>query len=393
MADATHYLDDEPEAGFALTPGFYVSGVAHAGLLVWLLAGWGLSQEPLPFETIDVSVVSSAEYAALVNRGNPEIDPIEPVALTAPEVETLPEVTPEEPVVPVQQEAAPEVPVDEVPPEALEPVPVPEEVTDEVVVLEPPSIPAAPEVPDQPIEDEAQEEAAPRVAAEAAPLPPLNTDVAPQVQLESTPEAETAEVVEEETEATAPEQAATEIVTEAEEPSAAPLTSLRPAARPARPAPAVEVETPAEPGVAAETPVEDTTLDDLLADVAAEQPAEVPAQEVAGESGPPMTAGQMDAFGRAITPCWLVDPGSISATITVTVSFQLGQDRRVVGSVVELVSNTPGEPAAVRAAFEKARVAVLNCQRQGGGFPLDEAQFEQWRNVEMTFNPSEMRIR
>jgi len=75
------------------------------------------------------------------------------------------------------------------------------------------------------------------------------------------------------------------------------------------------------------------------------------------------------------------------------VSFQLGEDRRVVGSVVELVSNSPGDPAAVRAAFDRARTAVLNCQRQNGGFPLDAAQFEQWRNVEMTFNPESMRIR
>ena len=400
MADATHYLDDLPQEGLRLTAGTYVSGGAHVGLLAWLLSGWGLSQEPLPFETVDVSVVSSAEYAALVNRGNPNIEPVEPISLAAPEIESAPEVTPEQPVAQATPEARPTVPEDEVPPEALAPVPQPEQIIDSAPILEAPAIPEAPAVPDAPVTDAPpQAQAAPRVAPQAAPAPPLNADVAPQVQQEVAPQAEapeTAEVVEEVTEETAPEEAATEIVTEAEVPSAAPEASVRPPSRPSRPAPVEEA--PAETEVATQEPApEDTTLDDLLADVAAETPADVapaqeaPAQEAAGDPGPPLTGGERDAFRVAVQGCWVVDTGSQAASVTVTVAFSLGRDGRVEGNAVNLVSNSDGTGAAVTAAYDAARRAVLRCQ--GGGFELPAEKYEQWRNVEMTFNPSEMRIR
>lgn len=389
MVDAT-YIDDLPEPGFALTPGLVVSGIGHVGLLTWLVIGWGLNQEPLPFETMDVSVVSSAEYAALVNRGNPQVDPADPVALTQPETDVPPQVTQEQPVTQSVPDAPPAVPADEVPPQALEPVPPPAQIEDTVPVLEAPTLPAPPVVPDAPAaEDPPQAEVAPRVAPEAAPAPPLNADVAPQVQQDSAPTAQEAEVVEDTQEATAPEQAAAEIVTEAERPSGAVATAVRPPARPVRAAVA-EVEPDPEPAPTDAAP-QDTTLDDLLADVAAEPAPQPAAQETAGDPGPPMTGGERDAFRVAVQGCWVVDVGSQAASVTVTIAFSLGRDGRVVGSQVEMVSNSGGSNAAVTAAFDAARRAVLRCQSTG--FPLPAEKYEQWRNVEMTFNPTEMRIR
>ena len=31
------------------SPGTYISAVGHAGLVAWLILGWGLSSDPLPF--------------------------------------------------------------------------------------------------------------------------------------------------------------------------------------------------------------------------------------------------------------------------------------------------------------------------------------------------------
>ena len=50
-----------------------------------------------------------------------------------------------------------------------------------------------------------------------------------------------------------------------------------------------------------------------------------------------------------------------------------------------------GRRAAAKQAYEAARRAILRCQ--GEGFPLPPEKYEQWRVVEMTFNPSEMVIR
>ncbi len=50
-----------------------------------------------------------------------------------------------------------------------------------------------------------------------------------------------------------------------------------------------------------------------------------------------------------------------------------------------------GSDAVVGSAFEAARRAIL--RRQSDGFPLPPEKFEQWRLVEMSFDPSRMAIR
>jgi hypothetical protein len=50
-----------------------------------------------------------------------------------------------------------------------------------------------------------------------------------------------------------------------------------------------------------------------------------------------------------------------------------------------------GPDAAARQAFEAARRAVLRCG--ASGFKLPPEKYEQWRNIEMVFNPESMRIK
>ena len=50
-----------------------------------------------------------------------------------------------------------------------------------------------------------------------------------------------------------------------------------------------------------------------------------------------------------------------------------------------------GSPEARQKAFEVARRAVQRCL--ANGHPMPAEKFESWRQLEITFNPEEMRVR
>jgi len=189
----------------------------------------------------------------------------------------------------------------------------------------------------------------------------------------------------EEVEETAPPATATEIVTEADQPSGAVETSLRPTARPSRPAP---VEEPQETETAAAEPEETgTSVEDVLAGVVAEDSAAQPDIP----QGPPMTGSEREGFRVAVNGCWNVDPGSVAATVTVVVGFSLTQEGKVDGNQVRLLSSQ-GDSSAVDVAYQAARRAILRCQGSGG-YDLPANKYGQWKDVEITFDPSGMRLR
>jgi hypothetical protein len=107
-------------------------------------------------------------------------------------------------------------------------------------------------------------------------------------------------------------------------------------------------------------------------------------------SGPPLTGGEEDGFRRAVSSCWVVDNGAQWASVTVTVGFSMTQEGKVSGDV-ELLNFTGGDQATARAAFEAARRAILRCQ--SSGYPLPADKYEHWKDVELTFDPSTMRLR
>ena len=381
--------------------GSTISGIGHVALIGWLLLGWGLSHDPIPFEVTEVSVVSGEEYAQIVAVTTPDAQtdtapaPDMPLAEEAPPAPLTEDVAP----TPVAPEPAPPAPAEDSPPPlAPDPVPAPAEVTDVVPDLAPQPLETAPPQPDLDVGLRPIPRPADRVAPQAVEAPPPDTAVADVVQQEVAPEAEEpAEVVEEEQQAAAPEEAADQIVTEADEPASAPLTALRPQSRPVRTAAAepetqTEAEAPsvAEPDAPTSDPVADAVAA-ALADVAA---SEAPASEAAGNPGPPMTGSERDAFRVSVENCWNVDTGSEASRVIISVGFELGRDGKVAGDI-RLISNSDGPPAAVSAAFETARRAILRCQTANGanGFPLPPEKFEQWREVVMNFDPQAMTIR
>jgi len=70
------------------TTGTYISAVGHVGLIGWLLLGWGLSADPLEFDTMTVTAVSGDEFEALTNATRtPDPGEAEPDAPVQPEID------------------------------------------------------------------------------------------------------------------------------------------------------------------------------------------------------------------------------------------------------------------------------------------------------------------
>lgn len=315
--------------------GLYISGIAHGALILWLLFGGLFTPQPEDdlLQVSQVSILSEAEFDALTN--------------SAAEPESVaPEVSPAAPSRPVPPELAPEP----------EPAPLVQE--------------TAPTDID-------------RVAPEVAPEPAPEAEIAPVVQEEVTADEFGAET-QPESQATAPEAATTEIVTEATEfADLAPAVSLRPRARPNRPAPTSEPEPISTP-----EPAVSETINDAIAE-ALTNPTRTPESV---PSGPPLSRGELRGLQVSVGSCWNV--GSLSSEAmqtTVVVGVTLSPEAKPEIASIHMVSFTGGSEVAARRAYETARRAIIRCG--SGGYNLPSEKYEHWREIEMTFNPENMRIK
>lgn len=379
--------------------GYAISAAGHAGLILWAVLGGAFRPEPMPFEVADVSVVSEEEYAALVapERGPETGEEIDAPAPPEPEQSANPP-PPPEPEPPAERPAPPE---SSAPAEAPDPAPAPPEpgppaqaeMPDEAPELDAPVEPAAPELPDRSARP--QPRPAPRVAPEAAPPPPPEAEIAPEREQIAEPAPDAPPEPEPEPEETAPEEAAEEIVTEADEPSGAPSPSVRPRSRPtdlaaARPEPEdrAEDEEEADTPEAPSQPARDNrqAVTDALAEALGDAGSET---EPAG--GPELNDSEIAGLIGAISREWSVDIGSRSADVTVVLEIELTEEGRLA-STPRLVSADSEDSAAVEAAMRRARSALIAVSRDGG-FALPAEKYEDWRRIEITFNPENMRLR
>lgn len=367
--------------------GHYISGAGHLALLGWLAFGDVFAAEPLPFEATDVSVISGAQYEALLAAAQPPQSVTEIAQPANPEADTgAPEVSSEVDAEPdLQQPQTAVTPDAEIPPDVSEiaPLPPPSDVSDQAPVLDQPSADIVVDVPD--VSDTPVPEAVDRVAPEAVAQPDPEALPDPVEQEAVAPDS-TGETTQEPAEATAPEAAATEIVTEAERPSAAPERSLRPPARrpeppqtAAAPAPTPQPETPA--------PSTDDAVNSALAEALGGGNDNTPVPQ-----GPPLSAGEKESLRVAVSSCWNVGSLSTDAlATTVVVTVSMAQDGKPVVPSIAMASYTGGSEAAARQAFEAARRAIIRCGARG--FELPAEKYGQWREIEMTFNPERMRVK
>jgi hypothetical protein len=368
-----------------LTTGWYISGAAHLALILFLMLGGLFTRDRFPeMQVAEVSVVTEEEYAALVLRAPaPEINdaipspqPPDPDA-AAPEMPTTdaaPAVARPEPAeTPPEPEAAPEAP-ELVVPDA--------DVTTEAPVIAPPTVEDGNTVAPQ-----STPAPAPRVAPDPTPAPPVEAETAPEVVEQTTPDPVPDAPVVEEREQAAPEAATTRIITEADTPDElAPVESIRPRSRPPRPVRTAEpAPEPQEQRPAAQENAVEDAVAAALAD--ANRPA-----AAATPSGPPMTDGEKDALRIAVQQCWNV--GSLSTDAlrtTVVVAVSMSRDGRPDTGSIRMLSFEGGSQAAAQQAYEAARRAIIRCG--ANGFALPPEKYDQWRDIEMVFNPERMRIR
>ncbi|MEM9248361.1 MAG: hypothetical protein AAGB05_06645 [Pseudomonadota bacterium] len=349
----TGVTGDGMELGTALK----ISAGAHGALMVWALAaGWFSSDFDDAMEVTEVTLISGEAFAARVEQSGGGT----PAAPGAP----LPPVVEPDPVVsdPAEPVPAPEVPF----------------ATDARELAETPGDTPTP---------------APRVAPRPADRPEPDVRVAPEV-VEAAEPVEAQDVVDaaEVPEPTAPEAATTRIVTEATETGGADVIALaptatpRPRVRPDRPEPTVEAPEPEPQPEPEEAPdVMEAAVASALADVLSG------GGDPVADPGPPMTAGERDALRLAVQSCWVVDVGSEAADVTVVVGMSMSPEGTVIDGSLRMIEASGGSDAAIRTAFQSARRAVLRCQRDG--YDLPSEKYAQWQEIEMVFNPSDMRVR
>ncbi len=323
--------------------GTKISGALHIGAIGLIAFGGSLFSEP-PSDAIqisEVSIISSEDFAAMQSTSP---DPSPDVA-TAPKIET-PELT---------VEAAPQIE------QPQEQTPTPEE---EVAILAPAPSPAP----------------APRIDTQSAPKPDINATEAQTPQEEATPDENGTEVAKP-TEAQAHIETATEIVTEAEKPSEfAPTTSTMPRTRPRDLA---KVNTP-KPEV---KPVaEDNTTDEIAAALAA---AEAESNKPAVPLGPPLTGSERAGLVLAVQQCWNVPIGLQDADdLAVVIAIELSRDGKLKSNP-KLIEPAGTPTGTIRQAFEAGRRALIRC----APYDLPVEKYEQWRQIEVVFNPKEMVLR
>jgi len=372
--------------------GTIFSGIGHAGVILWVLAGdWLFAPDPVAEVIVtQVSMMTSAEFDAL--QAAATATPSEQPAPVRPEPRPDPEAAPEP-----EPEPEPEPTPQPEPEPAPEPEPEPE--TTEAIVAE-------------------EEQALPSTSTEEQPLPEAAEIVAPQpVEVET--EAESSdnptpavnedpaaeEVIEEiPTEETVPEDTGDVLQTEANQTQteATGMTaSIRPRSRPELPEPAAaepetEVASTESPEEPVDQPVDDPSTEDAIAallEEATEEPVEE-AVSTGGQNlpqGPPLTGGEMGNISSAIARKWNLGASSTDTLRTmVVIRVSFAPDGRPTG--FELIEENGPTQTAVDQLYQTAQRAV-NRAYADGGLPLPPEKYDTWQVLDLVFDANGMTMR
>lgn len=324
--------------------GTKISGFLHLGAIGAALFGGILFKVNLPvaLQVSNVSIMTTAEFEALQSSA----------PVTLPEVATAPAINEPE----SSQETVPDIAQPEV---QTEPTIEPEK---QVAMVAPSPVQAL------------------HIDTTSAPQPAPDAKEAETTQTETAPDVSAIQTTEP-TQEQAPKETTTEIVTEAEKPSEyAPTTSSVPRSRPRDlTAPVAKVE---KPKPVKEAPP-DTTADEIakaLADVQTEARKPV---------GPPLTGGERDGLVLAVQKCWNVPIGlQNAADLAVVIEIELTQDGKLAKNP-KLIEPSGPPTGTIKQAYEAGRRALIRC----APYDLPREKYEQWRIIEVVFNPEHMVVK
>lgn len=397
--------------------GTKISFGAHGALIGLAVFGGPLfdADDSKAIQISEVSIISAEAFDRMTSTApNPNVEEPQQSELAQPDpVVDVPVVT--EPVEqPIEEPTEPEVQ------EVVEPEPAPELETEpaEPVVVDAPEAPVEQEAtgnevvaPDAQISEQDQSgqvdpdqlallrpkpRPAPRISNEVVEKPETDAE---RSDVETQKAEDSDEPVEEQTEETveaAKPESTTEIVTEADEVdpnSAAPIKSARPKGRPADVVQKALVrKEAAEKAKERELAAAKAKTDKEAADKAAREELEAALKadsEASKSSGPPLTGREKGALVLAVQQCWTPPIGvQNAADLKVTLLVELNEQGKITGGPT-LVSPSGSPQGVVKQAFEAGRRALLRC----GPYKLPQDKYEQWKEIEVTFNPQNMVVR
>ncbi|MCX7338277.1 MAG: hypothetical protein NTX76_03210 [Alphaproteobacteria bacterium] len=129
-------------------------------------------------------------------------------------------------------------------------------------------------------------------------------------------------------------------------------------------------------------------LDDLLKKVSNDSDSSADHGAPAETVGPVVTATEIDAIRQKIRKCWIVPAGVKGAKdMVVDIRMEIAKDGTVTKA--DIVDKArANQDTAFRTAAENAQRAVLdpNCNP----LPLSKEKYEQWKDLELSFNPKNM---
>ncbi|RZI47146.1 hypothetical protein [Candidatus Finniella inopinata] len=131
------------------------------------------------------------------------------------------------------------------------------------------------------------------------------------------------------------------------------------------------------------------SLDDLLKDV------DKDSDESQGDDGAPaetigdtVTASEIDALRQHMRKCWVVPAGIKGAKdMAVDIKMELSKDGTVIKADI-VDKSRMARDSAFRTAAESAKRAALD--PQCSPLPLPPGKYDQWKNLEFSFNPKDM---
>ncbi|WP_069300407.1 hypothetical protein [Neptunicoccus sediminis] len=402
------------------------------GILLGLAAFGGPlfdSDESKAIQISEVSIITSAEFDGLMSSApSPQLDepsqstpsPLEEPSETveAPQVEQTVEEPPvQEAQTPPETDAPPDAPdlaeaaEPDIPPEPVvessETADQAQEATGNTVVTPDAQLSetdtSGQVSPDQLALLRPKPRPAPRIDNKVSPEPPTDAQTGAEAVESTTPSDEAAEP-EETKEEVAPKESTTEIVTEAEQDpnSAAPVKSARPKGRPSDIVARAQAAKDAARKAAEQEQAKQAAADKAAADQAAKDAqaraieeavkaaaAEAAAESAARPSGPPLTGREKGALVLAVQQCWAPPVGvQGAADLVVTLSVELSQDGKLVGNP-KLIEPSGTPQGLVQQAYEAGRRALIRC----APYNLPQDKYEQWRQLEVVFNPQNMAVR
>ena len=121
------------------------------------------------------------------------------------------------------------------------------------------------------------------------------------------------------------------------------------------------------------------------------QPQEAPLLETPqiAAAPNPLTAQERTAFVRQVAACW--NTGGLSKVAqqtVVTVRFGLDPQGRPLRDSLQLIGAGKDTRQTTKDAYAAAKRAILRCG--AGGYKLPLEKYEEWKDIEITFNPERM---